>query len=194
MTNKEKYQKFVKENLEGSSDLKLTELSMLEEMQREVRDIVEVLYESKSPKTQKMGSIMNAIFTQQAHVFLMSFRILNDLLKSDSNTKTKSCHSTDYNIIMSRLEASNVMQNLRKQAGKRAGMYELIGEHEIAVFDKLISKEMRDAMKAVKLELYDKTVAKEQPKEHKDILPKEEWNKLKEPVKKEDMWANTTTK
>lgn len=150
-----KYEKFVKENLEKTNSVKLVNTKHLDDLPDIVIKPILAFYTSTSSSIQKSGSIINSIYTQQTNVFLLSLRIVSELVKNDPNIKYTSCNSTNYKEIMHKLFSSKVITALRKPSGKFAGLYELTSEIFLEPLRQQIGDDMLEATKKEHIEWYD---------------------------------------
>lgn len=153
---KNKYESFVKESLTNKNSVKLSEVSLVSELDKEMQLALNALYNNADPQKKRIGSILNSIFTQESHVFMNSVRILDDLVNKDPNTTLKSCHSSKYNEIMHLLQKNGIILKIREPKGRRAGLYKLIADIYLNILIMVMGKEMLDAKEKANIEWYDK--------------------------------------
>ena len=140
------------------------------------------MYKSKDPAFNRMGSIINAVFTQRQCTFLLSGRIASKLFIEDVNSKYSSVNSQTYRAIVAKMvTATNAFEKLRSPVGPRAAVFKLVHPTFLKFMYSAKGKEYYDAQEEVVLEIYDSGV--ESDKEEKESVPvKKTWNEYKEEV------------
>lgn len=91
----------------------------------QVRDILEKLTLKTDPLQLALASMINAIFTQRASVFMITKRSLSKLMYHDQNHDGTLCHDRVYTVMMNNLKNSGVIEVLEKPAGRKGGLYRL---------------------------------------------------------------------
>lgn len=186
---KEEVKKFIQNNLINDDTVKLSSLSDLSKTSDDIKNMLEGFYECDNPVVQKIGTILNAIFTQKTNVFMLSIRILSDLVEKDPNLKAKSCHSSQYRKIIYRLLKSGLLKKIREPNGNNAGLYELIHEGFLSILIKEIGQDVLDAKKKAHIEWYDEESKKRQNKIEKanEFLSEVEKKKAEERAKRKGL-------
>lgn len=157
MSQKDKYRKFVEENLEQENTVKLSSLRELDQCSEEVQKALNSFYLSDNPNIQKIGSMLNAIYTQQTKTFMVSIRILRELIKEDPNIVFKDCHSSQYKNIMAKVLGSDMFTKLREPRGNAAGLYELTSKIFLEILEIEVGKDVLEAKKEAHVDWYDTT-------------------------------------
>lgn len=155
INEKNKFKSFINQKIIEQDTIKLSQISSLENVNSEIRDALTSFYDHSDMNIQKMGTIFNAIYTQKTHIFLLSFRIFNNLLKNDPNIKCSSCHIKNYKYIIYKLISINVLKILRNHQFKKAALYELVEDLYLDVLKQFVDKQSLDEKKQICLEWYD---------------------------------------
>lgn len=127
-----KFVDFIKNNYGNKHFIKLTQTNPLDSFEPNIFNIVAPFYDYPDPIINRVGSVLNAIYTQQNSVFLITRDLVNDLVKNDKNHSIESCNTQIYKNMMAFLFNSNIINVLRKPIRispgirGRAGLYELI--------------------------------------------------------------------
>lgn len=172
-----KFQKFVKEFLEQDDSVKLSHTSALTDLDQLSSQAISAMYESKNPSIKKGGSIINSAYTHGTSVFLLSMRIVSELIKNDGNVVYNGCNSRNYKEIMHKMLKDGVISVLRPPSGRLAGLYEINSELFLIPLQKKIGKKALENKRLKNIAWYDKTSLIRDKKIQKDIEEGKEMRK-----------------
>jgi len=137
---------------------KLIRVSALEEFNPEMQEILKSLYSYENGNAKRLGSIINAIFTQQNSVFTLSVRMVHRLVKADQPRHgLASCELSAYNDIVHKALNHNVFEKMRDQIGKKAALYKLVHPQWLGALQKQAGKELLLAKEHKFTEWWDAT-------------------------------------
>lgn len=183
-----KYDMFVKKKILGNHKVKLSNVSNLEDFDTEMQLALKAFYNSRDINKRYMGSILNAIYTQESGVFINSVRTMKDLILLDPNHLIKTFHFRNYNDVMHMLQSNNIIRKLRAPRGRRAGLYKLIADVLLQPLIMKIGEELLETKELLDIEWYDShnvnvTKTNKEQKED-DFVPNPEIQKILSQVKK----------
>lgn len=128
----------------------------IKEHPKEVQKILKFLYGSVDQNLKnRMGTIMNAIFTQNLQTFLLSKRTLYKLFLADSESKYKSLSSREYSLLLARLTNSGLFETLRYPTINQAGVYKLINPEMVAIIESNIGRKLLALQEKNVVDFYD---------------------------------------
>jgi hypothetical protein len=116
------------ESLKGGEDktAALRSTKLLQQLSWDEGIACGALYSYDDINNQRIGTLINAIYSHNSTVFMISYRLFNRLERNDRNIDSEGCSGTSYRIMMRRLFDSNMITCLRPPHSKKAGLYKLI--------------------------------------------------------------------
>lgn len=160
---------FAKEEL-----AKLTEISPLGSFNEEIQDILKTFYNHEDGDVQRLGSVMNAIFTQQNGTFTLSTRLANDLVRNDTKRHGfKSCEQKSYNRIIHKCLIGGIFEKIRDPVGKKAALYKLIDPKSLEALQKSAGVDLLKAKETKFIVWWDSTTPQGEVKVER-VLTEEE--------------------
>ena len=155
MNKQEKIEKWLR-MIETPSTIKLTRTKEVSEITNEtLKTMLESTYSSDSGISNLIATFTNAVATHQRATFIMSKRVMDRLIENDPNTKATVCKSTTYRDFLQKCISDNIIVVLRKQIGRKAGLYEVVDELIVEVLYQLNGKDYYNAQKTVSIEFHD---------------------------------------
>lgn len=137
---------------------KLVEISPVENFNEEIRGIVTALYDHKKTAFKRLGTVFNAIFTQQNGVFTLSLGLAKTLIPLDSaQSGLKSCDDEAYKSMIHTGLSCGLFTKIREQKGNKAALYQLTFPAALNELEKLMGREARLAKDNKFIEWWDAT-------------------------------------
>lgn len=192
--NKKLYDKIsakIKSGLERrEEDPRLLEVSHLDEFKDiDLKSIIQAFYNSGDPVYERIGVILNSIFTHGHSVFIISKSFLNDLMMKDLNIKANTCDTKTYKKVMRAMYEDGIMVCLRNPiqqtqgiSGKN-GLYELVDNDYLAAISKTLGENTMMAKREQFIQWFDEHNP-EQEQEY--VLTAEDRVKLQKAKEKAD--------
>ncbi len=169
---------------------RLVEVSKLEDFKDEdIRTILTAFYQSGDPIYERIGVILNAVFTHGHNVFIISKAYLNDLMAKDPNIKANTCDTDMYKKVMKAMYEDKIMACLRKAVQQthgvpgKNGLYELIDRDYLGALSKTLGENTLLAKREQFIQWFD-THNPEQEEPY--ILTDEDRAKLRKAKEKAD--------
>lgn len=166
------------------SMIKLCQTSKVDEINSvEMQKILINLYSSKQAPTKIIASMLNAMFTQEATVFITSKISCGYLAKRDPNIDFVSFRSPVYKKAMATLIENEVIKMLEPPRNRKAGLYQVIDPMLLAIIDEVVGKKFRNKKEEkVKEWFFSKSVLKneEEKSVKKKMSVKEVLEKMRE--------------
>lgn len=154
----EDHSKFLDENFTKEEMTKLNRVQPLESFNEEIREILKACYDHPDSRIKRLGSILNAIYTQYNTVFMLSVRILRELTPLDiANHGLKSCEGADYNWIIHQCLSLGIFERIRDQVGKKASLFRLVHPRYLDPLYRFVGKEICEAKADKNIEFWDNT-------------------------------------
>lgn len=155
MNHANEYKEFIEERIVGKDHIKLFETSDINSMNDNIKECLETFYSDARPEIRKIATILNSIYTHQNHVFLFSFRIMNDLLRNDNNITVNSCHINNYKYLLHRMQSSGMFEKKRSPKGRNAGLYKLKNPLFLKLLVELVGQDVLNGKEAAHTDWYD---------------------------------------
>ena len=102
---------------------------------KEVRDFLKDLYSEEGIFVRVFASVMNAMISQKMITFILSKRLLDNLIQKDSNLERKALQSAQYKYFIHQLLKNKILIKLREPSGKKGGVYQLNNEEYLEFVD-----------------------------------------------------------
>ena len=137
----------------GHSDPRLIYTTDLSEFKmpkyRAAKAVLTSFYNSPDPTHKRAASVLNSVFTQGVSIFLMTKKILEALIRGDSNIALKSLDGTSYKLLKKFFLEKGILEEVIKPSAydskgpKRAGSYKLVDEKLLDYLDQLVGSTIR---------------------------------------------------
>ena len=108
--------------------IKLTQISKTKDLAKDVAEAVKALYKHHDINMRLFGTILNSMATQQRVVFLLSKRLVGDLLKKDKNVRRSTIDSRTYKELVTVLMRGGVLTRVHTGEGMEASAFMLNGD------------------------------------------------------------------
>src|SRR5690606_13220646 len=142
--------------------VRFSAVSKLDEIEdSQIFSILNEFYSEKNFFYRFTATLLNAMYTQQTLVGMISRPIMESLIKKDKNNKLNSCDSARFNEFMNRVKAISAetgkpfLAELREPVGRSAGLYELKWDHFIDILAKRTGIDLLEAKKQNHIDWYD---------------------------------------
>jgi len=167
-TFKDKYRQFVVFKIKVSNNtVKLKHISPLSDFSLEVQAMLNAWYCDVDSDLKRIGVIYNSIFTSRNPAFLVSARIVADLVKKDKNIEVSSCNTKSYIRIKAILLQHGLWEELRPPGANAAGLYCLKEPLHKNLLVTEMGRDMYDTIVEQNLKWYDDNKPAED--EHLDV-------------------------
>lgn len=125
MDKKQEYYKMI-ETLSNPNTIKLYRTKNVSDFENNnIKEFLQAFYSAKDPVVLKMSSLFNSILTHQNRSFMLSKRIMDNILESDPNIEIKSLRSEVYKDMLFRLHSNDYIETVVGQKNKRAALFKL---------------------------------------------------------------------
>lgn len=189
----EKVEELISEDLKRSvRDSRLVDVSDIRDLCEEMQQALAPLYKSRDGRVKRFATMLNAAYTQQSNVFIITQDYLEALMEKDPQQTLKSCDWTSYKTMLKFIFTNGYITELRKAVKRskgvsgQAGLYELSHKLFLAPLVNQIGADICKANKAATLKWFDKVIEEniETLEVDEEISPEmlELYNKTKEIV------------
>lgn len=136
------------------------------------RVMLRSLVDNKDPLKLAFASMLNAIFTQQAPVFMITKRSLSKLIYDDKNHDGTLCHNRVYTVLMGSLKESGFLEVIEEPAPRKAGLYRIKDQDAVEVLKLIMIDKPYEEIEKMRTDKYYKMNEKNQDSEDAEDLEK----------------------
>jgi len=136
---------------------------------KKFRENLEDMYNSDNKIWTRLATILNAVFTSKRLVFILSRKILMELIKEDINSKYSSIGTVEYKELIFKLANGGFFERLREPKPGKAGVYKIIEPEIVEELHIISSKEYFEAQEINALQIYDRLGKKKGEMDWKEI-------------------------
>lgn len=151
----------VQKSQNNKKQIVLFETSLVEELPEKLQTNLVKWYSDQLYIINILASVINAIYTQQNPVFILSYRSINKLIKNDQNININALNGSQWKFFKKNFifdEETQIFSVVREQKNKIPGLYEIKQEELLSMIESSIGREILEKRKKVNIKWYDDNI------------------------------------
>jgi hypothetical protein len=162
--------KWINKSIMVDLTIGLYRTSMVEDLDNDRAEMMlNALLAKKDPLKLAFATILNAVFTQQSPVFMITKRTLSKLMYHDKNHEGNFCHDRTYTVLMRGLKNSGFIEVVEKPVGRKGGLYKLKDLDAVEVLKLIMIDISYEEIEKAKTEEYYKMNGKSKESQDEDF-------------------------